>query len=104
MDVDELLARMTLEEKCAQLGGVCYTQLLVQGQLDDGPMEHHLADGIGQVACMASIGFDPVPTAAAIDRIQRFLEERTRLGIPTLSHDVVHPDPNAARPFTVTAV
>ena len=76
---------MTLEEKCAQLAGVWYSQLLVEGELDDERMERRLANGIGQVTRIAGIGFDPVPTAEAIDRIQRFLEERTRLGIPALS-------------------
>jgi beta-glucosidase len=87
MNIDDLLGSMTLEEKCAQLAGVWYTELLVEGRLDEARMEQHLANGIGHIARIASVGFDPVPTAEAIDRIQRFLEERTRLGIPALSHE-----------------
>ena len=56
MDVEELLGQMTLEEKCAQLGGVWYSALLVEGQLDESRMEELLSDGIGQVARIASTG------------------------------------------------
>ena len=87
MDVEGLLERMTLEEKCAQLGCVWYSALLVEGKLDEERMEHFLSLGIGQIARIAGTGFDPVPSAEAIDRIQRFLEERTRLGIPALAHE-----------------
>ena len=38
MDVEELLGQMTLEEKCAQLGGVWYSALLVEGRLDQSRM------------------------------------------------------------------
>ena len=61
MDVDELLGRMTLEEKCAQLGGVWYSALLVDGQLDDSRMEQALTHGIGQIARIAGTGFDRLP-------------------------------------------
>ncbi len=87
MDLDDLVGRMTLEEKVAQLTGVWYTDLLVEGRLDDDRMGQHLANGIGQITRIAGIGFDPVPAAEAIDRIQRFLEDRTRLGIPALAHE-----------------
>ena len=87
MNVDELLDRMTLEEKCAQLTGVWYADLLVEGKLDDERMAQHLSNGIGQITRIAGTGFDPVPAAEAIDRIQRFLEDRTRLGIPALAHE-----------------
>ncbi|HET9542487.1 MAG TPA: glycoside hydrolase family 3 N-terminal domain-containing protein [Acidimicrobiales bacterium] len=87
MDVDDLLGQMTLEEKAAQLTGVWYSDLLVEGQLDDERMTQHLSHGIGQITRIAGTGFDPVPAAEAIDRIQRFLEDRTRLGIPALAHE-----------------
>ena len=40
---------MTLEEKAAQLTGVWYADLLVEGQLDDERMTQHLSHGIGQI-------------------------------------------------------
>ena len=85
--VDRLLARMTLDEKCAQLGGAYFQHLLVDGEVDDERMEALLAEGIGQVARVAGTGFDPAPAAEAVDRIQRFLAERTRLGIPAIVHE-----------------
>lgn len=87
MDVTGLLERMTLDEKCAQLGGVWFSALLVEGKLDDGRMEELLAHGIGQISRIAGTGFDPAAAAEAHDRIQQFLEERTRLGIPALAHE-----------------
>jgi hypothetical protein len=68
---------MTLEEKAAQLTGVWYADLLVEGQLDDERMTQHLSHGIGQITRIAGTGFDPVPAAEAIDRIQHFLEDRS---------------------------
>jgi hypothetical protein len=87
IDIEEIRADMTLEEKCAQLGGVWYSWLLVDGQLDKGLMERHLANGIGHITRIAGTGFEPVRAAEAIDRIQHFLEERTRLGIAALAHE-----------------
>jgi beta-glucosidase len=87
VDIEEIMADMTLEEKCAQLGGVWYSWLLVDGQLDDRLMERHLANGIGHITRIAGTGFEAVSAAEAIDRIQHFLEERTRLGIPALAHE-----------------
>lgn len=85
--VDDLLARMTLEEKCAQLGGVYFQHLLDDSELDDQRMETLLADGIGQVTRVSGTGFAPVAAAEAVDRIQCFLAERTRLGIPAIVHE-----------------
>ncbi len=87
MDVDELLGRMTLEEKCAQLGGVWFSALLVDGELDEARMAQALSLGIGHITRIAGTGFDPVRAAEAHDRIQEFLEEQTHLGIPALAHE-----------------
>lgn len=85
--VDDLLAKMTLEEKCAQLGGTYFQHVLVDGTVDDDRMEALFADGIGQVTRVSGTGFHPIPAAEAVDRIQRFLLERTRLGIPAIVHE-----------------
>ena len=57
--VESLLEGMTLDEKCAQLGGVWYSWLLVDGELDEGLMEQHLGNGIGQITRIAGSGADP---------------------------------------------
>ncbi|HET7486998.1 MAG TPA: glycoside hydrolase family 3 N-terminal domain-containing protein [Acidimicrobiales bacterium] len=83
-----LLARMTLGEKLAQLGGVWYPSLLVDGRVDDGRLEAALADGIGHVsAAGAESGLAPSDLGLLVNRVQRFLVERSRLAIPALFHE-----------------
>jgi hypothetical protein len=93
MDVGNLLGQMTLEEKVAQLTGVWYADLLVEGQLDDEGMTQHLSHGIGQITRIAGPGFDPVPAAEAID--VTFLLGPTATTV-TVTGDVEHPDPKRA--------
>ena len=52
-DIDELLTRMTLEEKCAQLGCMWFSGLLVDGDLALDRLALAAADGIGQVGRIA---------------------------------------------------
>ena len=52
-DIDELMARMTLEEKCAQLGCMWFSGLLVDGELALDRLALAAADGIGQVGRIA---------------------------------------------------
>jgi beta-glucosidase len=86
--VEELLARMTLAEKVAQLGGAWFGRLLGDDGLDDGKLDAALGHGIGHVTSVANDSFaGPERTAALANRIQRFLVERTRLGIPALLHE-----------------
>jgi beta-glucosidase len=86
--VDDLLARMTLEEKCAQLGGAWFSRLLADGELDDQRLQERLGSGIGQITRIAAeSGQGPDRTAAWANEIQRFLVERTRLGIPAIIHE-----------------
>lgn len=86
--VEELLARMTFGEKLAQLGGAWFGRLLTDDDLDDGKLQAALGQGIGHITCIATDSFAPPErTAAFANRIQRFLVERTRLGIPALLHE-----------------
>ncbi len=87
LDIEDLLGRMTVEEKCAQMGGVWFSDLFVDGQLDEGRMAELLGDGIGQITRIAGCGFDPPSAVEAGNRIQRYLAEHTRLGIPALPHE-----------------
>ena len=87
-DVDELLAKMTVEEKCAQLAGVWFAELATDHLPDPAKLESVLAHGIGQVSRVsAQTGAAPVDTAAMANQIQRHLVERTRLGIPAVLHE-----------------
>jgi beta-glucosidase len=84
--VDDLLARMTLDEKVAQLTGVLSFDLLGPTGLDDKRFEEHLTEGIGQVSAGGLLSPDPARLVSMLNDIQRFLVERTRLGIPAIVH------------------
>src|SRR5918997_196443 len=84
-DIENLLRRMTLAEKVAQLGGATFSALQVDGDLDEQRLQALLGHGIGHVSGIAlGSGGGPAATAAITNDIQRFLLERTRLGIPAL--------------------
>jgi beta-xylosidase len=84
--VSDLLARMTLEEKVAQLTGVLSFDLLGPAGLDDKRIEEHLTDGIGQISAGGLLSPDPARLVSMLNEVQRFLVERTRLGIPAIVH------------------
>jgi beta-glucosidase len=75
--VEDLLSRMTLEEKIAQLGCLFGDQDLSKSVG---------AKGIGGLAC----SLRPLTARAAalrLNEIQKFFMEKTRLGIPVIMHD-----------------
>jgi beta-glucosidase len=77
--VDDLLSRMTLTQKIAQLSGV----MSMGGTLDK--MEQQLADGIGEIAVLLG-GETLAGTAHMVETVQKFLTEETALGIPAIFH------------------
>ena len=86
--IDDLLAQMTLQEKLRQLGGYWFYELQTKGQLDQEKVKAKLKDGVGQITRIAGAGnLTPVETARTYNRIQKFLVEETRLGIPTINHE-----------------
>jgi beta-glucosidase len=86
--VEDLLARMTLDEKLAQLGCVWSTQLVEGEAFSERKARALLAHGTGQITRIgASTGLRPHESAAFANRIQRFLAEETRLGIPAIVHE-----------------
>lgn len=105
--VDDLLGRMTLTEKLAQLGGVWSTDLLAPSGSSEGAAAAGVAaidgdrsgvsaaraaatvpDGIGQVTRVAgSTTLTPREVARATNAVQRWLVEETRLGIPAVVHE-----------------
>jgi beta-glucosidase len=87
-DVDELLATMTVDEKCAQLAGVWFAELATDHVPDPAKLDTLLANGIGQVSRVsAQTGAAPADTAEMANQIQRHLVEQTRLGIPAIVHE-----------------
>ena len=86
--IEDLLDRMSPEEKIAQLGCVWSTQLVEDEAFSTGRAAELLRDGTGQVTRIgASTGLRPQESAAFMNAIQRHLVEQTRLGIPAIVHE-----------------
>jgi beta-glucosidase len=86
--VADLLGRMTLEEKVAQLGAIWVTQLVNDDAFDAAVTRDLLVDGIGQITRIgASTGLLAEDSARLLNQIQRVAVEHTRLGIPVLLHE-----------------
>src|SRR3954471_1569759 len=88
MDIEALLARMTLDEKLAQLGCVWCTTLVDGDAFSPTLAANHLDHGIGEITRIgASTGLRPRERAELANAIQRWLLEHTRLGIPAIVHE-----------------
>jgi beta-glucosidase len=85
---DELLRKMTLEEKVMQLSCVYPMGLLgiegpIQSQLDT-----QLGQGMGHIAGLGTFGHKtPEKIAKTINALQRYLVTQTRLKIPAIFHN-----------------
>jgi len=96
--VADLLARMTIDEKIAQLHAV-WLKLSEDGhhawrsedfaQRDTGvPLDALLRHGLGQVTRpLGTHTVDPKEGVRALNALQRQMMEHTRLGIPVMSHE-----------------
>lgn len=108
--VQDLLSRMTLEEKAAQLIGIWLTKAKIQtpeGEFSPEEASKNFPHGLGQVsrptdrrglkpatvvdaaagAEDGSIGRNARETARYTNAAQKWAVEKTRLGIPMLMHD-----------------
>ncbi len=93
--VDDLLARMTLEEKIAQISGIWQRKPGIEdarGNFDPAKAARLFPEGIGQVARPEDINGQPGGfrslrrTVELVNAIQRYDIKDTRLGIPALFH------------------
>ncbi|NEE01880.1 glycoside hydrolase family 3 N-terminal domain-containing protein [Phytoactinopolyspora halotolerans] len=88
--VDDLLGRMTPDEKRAQLGSVWAFSLLEGNRLAPQRARSVLAQGLGHLTRPAgSTGMRPRDVARLTNDAQRFLVTETRLGIPAIVHEEV---------------
>lgn len=84
--VGDLLSRMTVKEKVAQLNSV---SLRISAQLEEGfstesqTIHELLANAIGMVENTLDHNL-PTESVAAVNRIQKYLKDKTRLGIPAI--------------------
>lgn len=91
--VADLLSRMTLDEKIAQMTGVWRQRTTVMldenGSPDTNRLRAHLPHGVGQVARLSDVrpGLRPAEMAALANAIQKYFVEETRLGIPVIFHE-----------------
>lgn len=82
--VEELLKKMTLEEKIAQMNQVNYLG-------SEEAAQEAVRAGAGSVLNPIAFGNVPVPDVKAVNELQRIAVEETRLGIPIITgRDVIH--------------
>ncbi|MBI3747383.1 MAG: glycoside hydrolase family 3 C-terminal domain-containing protein [Chloroflexi bacterium] len=86
--VADLLARMTIEEKVAQLGSIWSFEIVGIGTLNRDNARRLVGNGIGQITRLAgATNLGACDVAALANEVQRFLVEETRLGIPAIIHE-----------------
>jgi beta-glucosidase len=91
--VADLLGRMTLQEKVAQMlcvWGQKRTQLSDEtGHLDLGRVRTQWKDGLGQIGRLSDTGGgkNAQEMATLANQLQEFFVEETRLGIPVIFHE-----------------
>ena len=84
--VEDLLARMTLDEKLGQLGGMFGRVVFKDDGLDAERARELLKNGVAHISRPAGL-MPPAESARAMNAIQRVLVEQTRLGIPAIFHE-----------------
>src|SRR6266545_327410 len=85
---NKLISQMTLDEKLAQIGSYWMFDLQSNGVLNDEIISVKLKHGIGQITRLAGAStLDPVSAAKASNQLQKFLIEKTQLGIPAIIHE-----------------
>jgi beta-xylosidase len=88
--VEDLLGRMTREEKVAQLGSAWVFQLAEEGGLSPERAPEVLRNGLGHVTRISGASsLDAEGAARLANEIQRYLIEETRLGIPAIVHEEI---------------
>jgi beta-glucosidase len=92
--VRDLLSRMTLEEKVAQITCVlAYTHNSHRTLFDSlGNLNRAMADtlfaqGLGHIRVDQSLNLKPRYSGIAANNLQRYFKEKTRLGIPVILHE-----------------
>lgn len=86
--VRDLLARMDVREKAAQLGSVWVYEVLEGDELSAEKSRALLAAGIGQITRMGGAShLGPGQVAEVTRSVQRFLRNETRLGVPAMVHE-----------------
>ncbi len=86
--VSDLLARMTLAEKIAQIGSFWAFEVVPESGFDAARLAALASNGVGEITRLAgSTNLRPIDVATTANAIQDYLVEETRLGIPTIIHE-----------------
>jgi len=89
----DLIKRMTLEEKVAQMLCIWEDKKTIfydeNGNFSLEKIRKHLSNGIGQIARLSDTngGLTPTEMVEMANTLQRFFVEETRLGIPVIFHE-----------------
>jgi len=86
--VADLLSKMTLEEKIAQIGSIWAMEVLEDRKFSREKAEKLMKNGLGGIS-RAGVGtaLKPGRIAVFVNGLQKFLVENTRLGIPAIVHE-----------------
>jgi beta-glucosidase len=91
--VADLISRMTIEEKVAQMlciWGQKKTMLLdEEGKINLNQLGTHLEHGVGQIGRLSDTagGLDALEMPKIANELQKYFVEETRLGIPVIFHE-----------------
>ncbi len=86
--VADLLSRMTLDEKIAQLGSIWVFEVLEDMKFSPSKAHTLFSQGLGQVTRIGGASsLDPAAGADLANTIQKYLIDNTRLGIPAIIHE-----------------
>ncbi len=86
--VEDLLGRMSLEEKLAQLGCAWINALMGAEGFSATRASQLAPHGIGEITRISgATALQPDEAARLVNELQRYLVEQTRLGIPALVHE-----------------
>ena len=85
--VADLLSRMTLEEKAAQVVGVFPGMFMGPTGPDPDKMSEVIPHGVGHICMGGGLARRPRELALVLNAIQEWLRDNTRLGIPAMVHN-----------------
>lgn len=84
----DLILKMTLDEKIAQLGAIWSFEVLEAGKFSPQKAEALIKDGIGHISRPGATTALPLERIASFaNEAQHFLVNDTRLGIPAIMHE-----------------
>ncbi len=89
MKIKDILKKMTIEEKVYQLCSVYITDLIENGEISKQLLKKELKFGIGQISRVYGgiKNIEPEKAKEYVEKIQKFLKEETKLGIPAIIHE-----------------